>query len=226
MKRVLIVIMAALLLIACSGQARAEDGTGVSVGIKMWLNQWTQERPGFPSITSDTTLLLGPALEAKYQDQFFVEASYLVTPSDYTFSDVNPSFNVDREDIDAAVGYLVVPQFGILAGYRNTTLKESDTGTKDTLYGPVIGIVGNAFVTPQLSFFGRLEYLITKFKEEDAPGTFQEDSPGWMMEVGVKYAYTRVFAGSLGYRFETNEGNTSNVRDSFSGVTFSGMFSF
>jgi opacity protein-like surface antigen len=226
MKRFLIGVAAALLLAAGSGETRAEDGTGVQVGLKMWVNQWTQERPGFASITSDTTMLLGPAIEGKFQNQFFVEASYLLSTSDYTFSDTAPPFNIDRQDADIAVGYLITPEFGILAGYRDTTLKESATGAKDTLTGPVIGIVGNAFLDQQLSFYGRLDYLFTKFKEQDALGTLNEDSPGWLVAFGVKYAFTRTFTGSFGYRFETNKGDTSGVRDSFSGVTFDGMVSF
>ncbi len=231
MKRFLIGIAAAFLLIAASGRANAEEeGTSVQVGIKMWLNQWTQERPGFASTTSDTTMLFGPAFEAKIQNQFFLEASYLFSTSDYTFSDVIPPFNIEREDVDVALGYLIIPEFGILAGYRDTTLKESATGTKDTLSGPLIGIVGNAFVDEQLSFYGRLDYLFTKFKSNNPLNqpsiVTSEDSPGWLVEVGVKYAFTRAFTGSFGYRYETNEGDISNVRDTFSGLTFSGMITF
>jgi opacity protein-like surface antigen len=226
MKRFLIGIVASLLLIAGRGEAFAQDGTGVQVGLKMWLNQWTQERPGFTSITSDTTMLLGPAIEVKFQNQVFLEASYLFAASDYTFNDAAPPFNIDRQDADIAVGYLVTPEFGILVGYRDTTLKESATGAKDTLTGPLIGIVGNAFLDPQLSFYGRLEYLFTRFKEQDALGTLNEDSPGWMLAFGVRYAFTRTFTGSFGYRYETNKGDTTGVRDSFGGLTLDGMVSF
>jgi opacity protein-like surface antigen len=221
MKRFLIGIVAALLLIAGSGEARAEDGTSVSVGIKMWLNEWIRDQPG-GSITSDTTVLFGPAFELKIQ-RVFVEASYLFATSDYSFPD-GTSF--DREDLDVAVGYRIIPEFGFLVGYRNTILNERFTGLKDTFSGPLIGIVGNAYMNPQVSLYGRLAYLFTELKEESSLGSFHEDSPGWTMEFGIKVAFTRAFAGSFGYRYDTSEGNTSNVRDSFSGLTFSGMASF
>ncbi len=225
MKRVLIGIVAALLLIAGSGEARAEYGTSVSVGIKTWVNWWIRDQPN-GTITSDTTMLLGPALEVKIQNRVFLEASYLFSASDYSFSDsVNP-VNFDREDVDVAVGFLIIPEFGFLAGYRNTILNEHFTGLKDTFSGPLIGIVGNAYMNPQLSLYGRLAYLFTELKEESALGSFQEDSPGWTMEFGLKFAFTRAFAGSFGYRYDTSEGNTSHVRDSFSGLTFNGMFKF
>jgi len=226
MKRFLIGIATTLLLVGASAAGQAQESSGVQVGIDMWLNQWTQDRPGFASTTSDFVMLLGPTIEVTLPSQVFVKGSYLVSTSDYTFSDVVPPFNVERQDVNAALGYWIVPGFGILAGYRDTTLNDTSSGVKDTLYGPLIGIVGDAYVDDQLSFYGRLDYLFTKFEEKDALGTFSENSPGWMVAFGVKYAFTRSFTGSFGYRYETNQGDISGINDSFSGVTFSGLFTF
>lgn len=224
MKRILIGAVAALLLIAGHGAARAEEGSKVEVGVKFWFNDWTHDVPGFPSITSDTATLIGPTIEAQFPSQVFVEGSYLVSTTDYSFSD---GTNFDRQDLELAIGYMIVPEFGVLAGYKNSQFNEHELGLKDTVSGPLIGIKAVARVDYDLSFYGKLDYLFTKFKETGGAGpgsVFEEDSPGWIFEVGVKFGFTREVAGTFGYKYETNTGNDSDVKDSFSGLTFGLMF--
>jgi hypothetical protein len=225
MKRSLIGIAVVLLLFTGWGTASAQEGTGIDVGLKMWINYWTHDDPFFGSTTSDSSMLLGPAIEVKFPNHLFLEASYLFSTSDYDFHDTGQRF--DRQDLDVALGYFVIPGFGLETGYKSSWFKESGTGITSNVYGPILGIKGIAQVDPYLSFYGRLDYLLARFREEGggAP-SFEEDSPGWIFEFGVKYAFTREFQGSLGYTYETNEGNNTGIRDSFSGLTLSGMVSF
>jgi hypothetical protein len=228
MKRILIGIVSALLLVAGSGAAGAEVGTGVEAGVQMWINDWTHDDPLAGSITSDATVLLGPAIKVKFPNHVFVEASYLFSVSDYTFSDnFGTVFNDERQDAKLAIGYMIVPEFGVLAGYKNSWFKEKETGIEDTVYGPLIGMIGIAPMYYNAAFYGRLDYLFTRFKQSGGGiGGFQEDSPGWDLEVGFKVDFTREFNGKIGYRYETNEGSNSNVRDSFSGLILGGMIVF
>jgi len=226
MKRILIAAVAALLLIAGNGAASAAEDSGVEVGAKFWFNDWTHDVPGFASITSDTATLFGPAIEAKFENHVFVQASYLFSTSDYSFSD---GARFDRQDADVALGYMVTPGFGVLAGYKNSQFNEHELGLKDTVFGPYLGIVGLAHVDYNLSFYGKLDYLFTRFKETGGGGpgsVFEEDSPGWIFEVGVKFGFAREVAGTFGYKYETNEGNDSHVKDTFSGPTFGLLFAF
>ena len=224
MKRILRGALAALLLVAVSGAAHAEESR-VEAGVLMWVNQWTQDVPGAGSITSDSTVLFGPAIEVKFPNHVFVDASYLFSLSDYTFSS-GAVFNDERQDTDVAIGYMIVPEFGVLAGYKNSTFKERETGIKDRVYGPVVGMVFMAPVYWNTLFYTKLNYLFTQFKQEDAFGTFQEDSPGWIFEIGFKVGFTREFSGIFGYKYETNTGSTSNIQDSFSGLVFGAMVAF
>ena len=226
MKRSLSVIVFTLLLFAWALPVQAGDGTKIDAGIKMWLNNWYQSRPGLDSISSDTTMLLGPAVEAELGEQVFLDASYLFSTADYRFSEPGMTANISRYDADLAVGFLVVPEFGLFAGYKHATFKEAATGIKDTLWGPTLGMVLHAPMDPWLTFYGKLLYLFTQYEEKDAGTVFQEDSPGWGLEFGLKYAFTRQFLGSIGYRYEENRGNKSDVTDSFSGLTFSAMLRF
>jgi opacity protein-like surface antigen len=226
MKRILVGIVSIFMLIAGSGVADAQEGTGVSVGIKMWINDWTESIPGPGSTTSDSTLLLGPAIEANFSNNLYLDASYLFATSDYSFPDTGQKF--DRQDLDVAVGYYVVPGFGLETGYKSSWFNEAGAGIDTSVYGPILGIRGIAQFDPYLSFYGRLDYLFTRFKSNDPDplAIHREDSPGWLFEFGIKYAFTGQFTGSIGYKYETNEGRDSNVRDSFSGLTLSGMVSF
>ncbi len=244
MKRILIGVVSVLLLVAGSGAAGAETGKGVEAGVQMWFNDWTRDVPTrieggtlIPggSINSDTTVLLGPAIEVKFPNHVFVDASYLFSVSDYTFSDNFGTFaNFERQDANLAIGYMIVPEFGVLAGYKNSWFKEKLSGIEETVYGPIIGMIGIAPIYFNGAFYGRLDYLFTRFKTNggvDAfSGTvvqgFREDSPGWTIEFGFKFDFTREFNGRIGYRYETNEGSNSNVRDSFSGLILGGMVAF
>jgi hypothetical protein len=224
MKRPFSVIVFALLLIAGVQPVHAADGTKIDAGIKMWLNNWHRDQPGFTGISSDSTMLLGPAVEAKLGERVFLEASYLFSTADYRFSETGD--NISRQDADIAVGYLVVPEFGLFAGYRHGAFEVKEAGVKSTLSGPVMGIVLQAPMDPWLTFYGNWLYLFTRYEEKDAGAVFHEDSPGWGLEFGLKYAFTRQFLGSIGYRYEENTGNESDVTDAFSGVTFGAMLRF
>jgi opacity protein-like surface antigen len=223
MKRSLCAVVFALLLFAGIDPVHAADGTKIEAGIKLWLNNWHRDQPGFLGISSDSTMLLGPAIEARIREQVFLEASFLFSAADYRFSETGD--NVSRQDADIAVGYLVVPEFGLFAGYKHETFKWA-TGIKDTLSGPVLGMALQAPMDPWLTFYGRLLYLFTRFEEEFAGTVSREDSPGWGLEFGLKFAFTRQFHGSIGYRYEENTGNVSDVTDSFSGLTFGAMLRF
>jgi hypothetical protein len=236
MKRILIEVAAALLLVAGSGAAHAEMGKGVEAGFQMWVNEWTQDVPSrivngvfIPggSTTSDATVLFGPAIKVKFSNHVFVDASYLFSLSDYTFSSDTGNFNDERQDASAAIGYMIVPEFGVLAGYRSSFFKEKETGIKDMVYGPFVGMIAIAPMYAYTSFYGKLDYLFTRFKQQGGGiAGFQEDSPGWALEFGFKHDFTRKFTGTFAYRYETNTGSDSSVQDSFSGLIFSGMFNF
>jgi opacity protein-like surface antigen len=226
MKRSLYVFVIVLLVVVSAPPVHAGEGAKMEVGIKMWLNSWYQSRPGFTSTSSDTTMLLGPAIEAKLGEQVFLEAAYLFSTADYRFSEAGMTANISRQDTELAVGYLVVPGFGLFAGYKQGTFKEAATGIKGTLSGPLMGMAVQAPMDRWLSFYGRLLYLFTRFEQDDAGTMFREDSPGWGFEFGLKYAFTRQFLGSIGYRYEENSGKESDVTDAFSGVTFGAMLQF
>jgi hypothetical protein len=226
MKRILIFISILVLTMAMSGAVCAEERTTVEAGVKMWFNDWTQDVPGFGSINSDTAVLIGPAINVNFGRSAFLEASYLFSGSNYRFNDPAVAGNTARQDFDLAAGYRIIPEFSLLAGYKDSQFDNHATASKSTVYGPFIGVRADLPMAPYFGFYIGSNYLFTWFKQEGSGGGFSEDSPGWTFESGFKFFITREFIGSFGYKYETNTGNDSNVQDSFSGITLSGMVVF
>jgi len=120
MKRSIMVFLTALLIASASGMAFAEEEKKeseqgerggieieVEVGAKAWYNKMQHREPLKDlDVTSAPTLLLGPVVEVKIAHDFFVEAAYFATMSDYRMSDALRSITADRSDIDLAAGYL------------------------------------------------------------------------------------------------------------------------
>ena len=198
MKRILMAISTVLLVIVMSGVVCAAERTGFEAGVKMWFNDWTHDVPGFGSVTSDTALLIGPAINAEFGNRAFVEASYLVSGSNYRFSDPAVVGNTERQDLDLAAGYRIIPEFSLLAGYKNSRFDNHATSAKATVSGPFIGVRADLPMDPYLAFYIGSNYLFTRFKEEGSGRRFSvKDSPGWTFEFGFKYSITREFIGLL-----------------------------
>jgi hypothetical protein len=222
MKRIIAGIAAALMVFLPVASVGAQERASVEAGFKFWLNDWERSSPS-ESMTSDTVMLLGPAIRVEFPNHIFLEGTYLGSASDYKFQ---PDIKFDRQDLEAAAGYMITNDFGLFAGYKNSWFEEKETGDEETVYGPMIGILWNFPANEVFSFFGNLNYLFTKFKLEDALGTVTEDSPGWLTVIGVKYAFTREFSGTLGYKYETSEGKNSDVEDTFAGVIIGAFYTF
>jgi opacity protein-like surface antigen len=219
-------IIAALTLVLTlgSGIAFGQDRTDVQAGLKMWLNDWEVDDPVFGTSTSDTVMLIGPALNIMFPNHLFLDASYMFSTSDYKFSDIDAK--VERQDLEASIGYMVVDEFGLVAGYKNSWFKQPDAGAKLSIYGPMLGLLAELPVNEAFSFYGSVNYLFAKTKSEESTGSSTEDSPGWMSEVGLEYAFTLDFTGKLGYKYQTTKGKDLDIKDSFEGLTLSALFTF
>ncbi len=230
MKRIFIGVVAVLLLIVSSGAARAEEAKEnkegresieIEAGLKTWYNKWKRSGPA-ESFTTDSTFLAGPAVEAKYE-HVFAEASYLVSTSNYKFTDAGTTTEFDRKDIDIAIGYMFTPEFGVIVGHRNSAIKNKETSSEETNYGHFAGVLGSYPLHDAFSVYGKLTYLLTRLKS-DVVST--EAAPGMVAELGVKYAFNKEIAANLGYQFESTKGKGSSTKDTFTGFTLGAMYAF
>jgi opacity protein-like surface antigen len=209
------------------GAAHAEEGTEVEVGVKAWYNKLKRELPTGETFRSNSTTLLGPAVEVKFPNHVFAEASYMASLNDYRYTDeFGAEIKTDRKDLDLAIGYAITPMVSVLAGYKESSFKEDGTGNKETSYGPLAGVRGSYALNEKTSFYGVLNYLLTHLKAVDAAGTVREKSPGWIAELGLKYEVSSHAAVDLGYKYETTKGKDSKIEDTFDGLTLGVMYAF
>ena len=227
MKRIASGVVAALLFLTMSAGARAEEGKSegveVTAAVKAWMNQWKRSDPAAESKTSNSIILIGPAIEVEFPVGIFVEASYLTSMADYKVSEATGDIKFSRTDIDLAAGYMFNHNVGAFVGYRNSEFKEKDSGAKETLSGTLLGVRGSVPVSEAFSVYGKATYLFTNLKPSDADS---EQAPGWIAEAGLKYAFTKAFAGALGYKYETTKTKDSKIEDTFTGATLDVMYTF
>jgi len=225
MKRVIYCIVVLLLLTA--GVARAGEEKGgpeVTAALKTWVNQWKHDDPGTGRTISDSvSVLTGPAVEVEFHNRLVIEASYLMSLSDYKFTEAGVTSEFDRKDFDLAIGKRFNHYAGFFVGYRNSSFKEQETGAKDFSYGMTYSLRGTAPFIGTSSLYGNLTYLSTRFKAE---GQAREDAPGWITEIGGRTVFTKQFAMKLGYKWETMKGDVSRVKDSFRGTTIDLTYAF
>jgi opacity protein-like surface antigen len=218
--------VAILLLLSMSGTAHSEEGTKTAAGLKIWMNRWKSEQPGSEGRTSGIGALVGWAAEAEFPNNVFVEASYLVSVSDYSFDHADVTTEVERSDVDMAIGYLFNRNVGVFAGYRSSQFWEKITKNKVTVHGPLIGVRGSVPLNNALSLFGELTFLPWSTKATFAATNEKDTALGWFSRAGVKYVLTREIAGALGYQYETTKGKDTNIKDTFDGATLDLMYSF
>jgi hypothetical protein len=210
----------------------AADDVKVEAGIKMWNNEWESKDPIDGTMKFDAALLIGPAVVVTLPNNLFFEASYLFSVTDYEKTEGPAKIEVERDDLDIAVGYLFIPEFGVFAGYRSTSMDWSvndagggGSGSFD-VSGPMIGLRGNYSFNDMFGVYASAAYLMTESEWKDDTGTMKEDAPGTSFELGVKAMFSKQLSGTLGYKMESFEGDKSKVEDTFSGVTLGVMYAF
>jgi opacity protein-like surface antigen len=229
-----IMIMVVAMILIDSGMAFAE-GTTATLSVKGWLNSWERKGTGETFKSDSSVLMLGPALNVKF-DNFFLGAQYLLTTGDYEFTFPDEVDKISRKDMDLVAGYMFTPRFGAFIGYKSI---KADVSVEDKIFGgttdvgnfemtgPGIGIMGNIPLSESIALYGTLSYMWMQYKENfTGSPTFEEDNPGASIEVGIAAAFTKSFSGNLGYKYQSFEGKTSKITDNFSGMTFGLNYTF
>ena len=232
MKKCIIAVVVAVAAL-WSGMAFAAEGVEVEAGVKAWYNEWTNDDPAFGKTKYDASLLIGPAVEAKFPNHLFIEASYLVSVTDYESTFFLHKLTADRQDLDLNVGYDFSPSFGAFVGYKSVAMDWDmdlngtiiDNGSID-LTGPTVGIRGRIELNETFSIYGNATYLFTKVENKDSTGTTNEKAPGTVFELGAKAAFSKALSGTLGYKVESTKEDKTNIKDTFSGFTLGVMYAF
>lgn len=246
MKKILAGILFVVVM-AAAAAAYAED-TAVTVGIKAWQNSW-EEKSEFQGTTETTdlgsSLMVGPSLNVRFPNNWFVGASYLVTTKDYEAKDAfgEPGVNLatSRKDLDLIAGYMFTPRFGAFFGYKSidaeatVTITDpffgtvSDSATLE-LKGPGIGILGNIPLSDAVALYGNLAVMSIDSTFKFSDGTSEKsDLVGASLEVGVAFAFAERFSANVGIKGQSFTGDDEGggtTTDTFAGLTLGANYTF
>ncbi len=241
MKKMVIAVVAILVL--SSSAAFAQD-TKWTISLKGWANSWEEkfEDSAGGEVTFDlgSSLMLGPALSVKFENNWFLSASYLVTTQDYESSDwYDPGDKLifDRKDLDLTAGYMFTPRFGAFFGYKSIeagatyelTGSSFDVGT-NTWSGPGVGILGNIPLGTTSALYGSLAVMVMDYEYSDpSGGTYNIDMAGASLEVGVAFAFADALSANVGIKAQSFSGEDDfgiTQTDTFSGLTFGLNYTF
>jgi hypothetical protein len=234
----LLVVLVGIFIFAVATTAFAE--TKVTVSLKAWSNDW-EEEASYADGTSETfdigsAIMVGPALNVRFDNNMFAGVTYLATTSDYEFQNSNippDTIGIDRKDLDLTVGYMFTPRFGMFIGYKSIDASATFTAPPPvadafdlTLKGPGIGILGNIPLTNSVALYGNLALMSIKEKFEFSAaaggGSSSSDMVGASTEVGVAVAFSEAFSGNLGIKFQSFAGEEDEFGDQYT-ETFSGL---
>lgn len=232
-----------IVVMLVSAAAAFADETKVSLGLKAWHNKFEEETDG-QTIDFGSSLMLGPSLNVRFSNNWFVGASYLVTTKDYETEDfvfVGDELSISRDDLDLVAGYMFTPNFGAFFGYKSITADASYTftsmGINDVdllsweLTGPGIGVLGKIPLSDVVALYGNLAFMWM-----DSTVTFTDGSPsesedlaGASVEAGVAFSFAERMSANIGVKAQSFSGDDDagvETTDSFSGLTFGANYTF
>jgi hypothetical protein len=155
----------------------------VTVGTKLWFNEWTTWDTDDVDLIEDIGPSLGlpifarqitshssdgyeftpiPVVSVKYQE-LFVSASYFVR-TDYDFPTLLT--DADRYEWDVAVGYYVLPPYlALTVGFKEINQKFGG-GAEFEINGPTVGFAGAVPMKWGFSLYGSFAYGFMKSESE------------------------------------------------------------
>ncbi len=213
MKNRLAVLLVPAFLIGAPVAASADEGQ-LSVGVKAWANSW-EFSDGTDALASDNSaLMVGPSLKYR-QGNVFVGASYMVSLTEYEFSDsdIDPGVTADiaaeKNDLDIIVGFMITPRIGVYGGYKTMAVDVSVSnivGAPASNYGGFsidysgfgLGLLGNVPLSERAVLFGSLGVMSLEEDTSNADGSSSvEDLTGSALEIGVSMAMSSSVSASV-----------------------------
>ncbi len=230
---VIAVILCFVFLTGVTKSAFAEgDNLNLILGYKAWLNEWQsgttvyipQAGANIQSFTSSSVAASIPSVTLIMFKDFFISSGYMVSPT-YTFKSysdtikisstpytVNYDYSATRTELDANIGYYVVPRaLGLTIGYKEvkqnyhskqygTGLTTSEDDGTTTISGITFGITGGAPIGGGFNMYTNFAYSPMKAKYS---GGGEDDNAVYVSsEFGFGYRAGNNFTLSLGYKYQ------------------------
>jgi hypothetical protein len=228
-------ILAAALISFCSSTVYSDE-PALALGIKVRHSSLTIDiSNNFVQFddAEDSQFLAGPSLKFSY-GKFFCGATWLQTLDRYTFE--NTSFTANEEshtdismsDLDALVGYMFYPGFGVIAGYKSLTGRATPSFNHRfdlSMKGPAIGVTANfplrdspVLLVVNLSYLLSMEYAFL-----EPPQGSKQDADGYSVEIGFTYDKSEKSALSFGIKRQRLE---SELDESWKSLAFTFSYDY
>lgn len=220
-KKLAAAALTATTALSCAN-ALANDGTLVSLGLRLWNNEWTSwdVYPAVPgslagaseNFTSSSRLVAIPIVSVRHGD-WLISGSHFVNRSyDFTGNE-GQNFSAKRKETDVLAGYYVLPTLAVTLGYKEVK-QDFGGGAQFKYTGPTIGAVASAPLTQGFSLYGNFGYGFMKAKLPaglgaiEANGKSKLDADYLLGEVGLAYSFDaksispalKAMTATIGYR--------------------------
>lgn len=234
MKKYFFVFLLGLFIV--SGSVAFAEDTKATIGLRGWVNSWEITDSVGDSIKSDdSVLMIGPYVNVRFDNNWFLGGSLLTTMSDYEFSYADcvgcggiPGMEtLSRTDIDLMAGYMFTPRFGAFFGYKSISGDYKDewplgstwaTGSFD-ITGPGIGILGNIPLSDSVALYGSLSYMWLDFELTIEGYSASEDMTGSSFEIGLAFVLDPQWSANVGIKSQVLTGEDTDLEHSFAGLT-------
>lgn len=246
MKKIVACLAGGALMLLSSAAFGASEDLSYGIALKGWYNSFklgfidtdpvTGQRTSNSFKATDSVLMLGPSASLSYKN-FFTGITYLTSVSDWDKWEINGqastiSDKVSRDDLDVLVGYRIIPQLGIVTGYKGIWMEDKFTGGKQkwNKNGGVLGLTGNymlPFESVRISLYGNAGYLVMHEKVTDTTftGDVQHTYQGFAAEAGAAYNIIAGLSVSAGYKIQglysfKKKDETTSISELYDGFTF------
>lgn len=225
-------------LVALAGAAQAQGADvkpdlSVSVGVKAWNTEWTTfsyatdggGQTVLTQVAAHDKVIFVPLLSVRFRD--FIGSISGYTGTDYEF--IGGGTNTRRE-LDANVGYFVLPGVAVTLGYKKVGQKAATDNYE--LAGPVLGASATAPLGRDFSLYGA--FGLGRMKSTGS-STVKFDADYRLTELGLAYtlatqSVAKAVSFTLGYRTQVLSSKEAlgdqDGRDITQGLTLGVVASF
>ena len=222
---------------ACGGALAQDAGLSVSVGARAWYAQWTtfsyfvqnNVNQALTQVSADNKFVVVPTVSLRYGD--FVGSLSAMPTTSFTFADGGTG---KREELDANIGYSVMPGLVLTLGYKKVSQRDGNVRYEPA--GPVVGMSGNAPLAGAFSMYGALAFGRLKTPSGGGDEVVKFNADYRLTELGLAYgvntgaAWPRRWTLTAGYRIQVMSSNqalgTQDGRDTTQGLTLGALATF
>ncbi len=237
LRKQVVALFVFLLSLGGGGSALAQEGFGVTIGVKAWVHNWST---WFNSATPNTVLqtesggqtTVIPSISLRY-NKFFISGDWFPETS-YKFPVGGGIQNVKRDEFSIIAGYYIFPELAVAGGFKRVHQNFINTAPPFNMNidAPVIGLQGGAGIGGTDAFIYGNGFVgpISVSNAVTGVGATSQSGLYYSTELGLGYRISRNVSVTGGYKYQTirwdNIAGSIPGNDMMSGFIFGLSFGF